>query len=201
LAWKCYSYWLSLPAVIGYAAARRVPLVRPEAVRWRSSPGQPFLVVGLTGVQVAVLPSDPLAAGTPEARSAAGVRVVADERELLAELRASLLDEHLTPLLEQVRRGVHVSARTFWGSLASGVAHGVSRAADVMAGPSEEYSDVAGCDNSQTAEAVLGALGVSDLVELGPREGGRAGIRVRRRTCCLAFTLPEPRVCAGCCIR
>ena len=28
LAWKCYSYWLALPAVLGYAAARRVPLLR-----------------------------------------------------------------------------------------------------------------------------------------------------------------------------
>src|SRR5258708_539298 len=26
LAWKYYSYWLSLPAVLGYATARRVPL-------------------------------------------------------------------------------------------------------------------------------------------------------------------------------
>ncbi len=190
LAWKCYSYWLSLPAVLGYAAARRVPLLRPEAVRWQWSPRQPFLVVGLSRVEVAVLPSDPLAAGTPQARLASGVRVVADERELLAELRDSLMDQHLTPLLEQLRRGVHVSARTFWGSLASGVAHGVSRAADVVPGSSLE-----------TAEAVLGALGVGELVELRPRDGGRAGVQVRRRTCCLAFTLPEPKVCAGCCIR
>ena len=141
LAWKCYSYWLALPAVLGYAAARRVPLVRPEAVRWKWSVQQPFLVLGLTGVEVAVLPSDPLAAGAINGRGAGGVRVVADEQALLAELRTALLDEHLTPLLDQVRRDVHVSARTFWGSLASGVAHGVSRAADVVPGSSLETAD------------------------------------------------------------
>ena len=48
LAWKCYSYWLSLPAVLGYAVARRVPLMTPDAVPARWSPQQPFLTVGLT---------------------------------------------------------------------------------------------------------------------------------------------------------
>jgi ferric iron reductase protein FhuF len=41
---------------------------------------------------------------------------------------------------------------------------------------------------------VLAALGVARLVDLSP-DG-----RVRRRTCCLAFALPEPKVCDGCCI-
>jgi hypothetical protein len=190
LAWKCYSYWLALPAVLGYAAARRVPLLRPDAVSWQWSAQQPFLRVGLGSVEVAVLPSDPLALGTGEARLAAGIRVVADDDALLAELRASLIDEHLAPLLENVRRGLHVGRRTFWGSLASGVAHGLSRAADVVPGPTLD-----------TADRVLGALGVRDLVELGPRDGGRAGLSVQRKTCCLAFTLPEPKICSGCCIR
>jgi ferric iron reductase protein FhuF len=66
------------------------------------------------------------------------------------------------------------------------VAHGLSRAADVVPGPT-----------LATAEQVLASLGVDDLVELGPREGG---LDVRRKTCCLAFTLPEPKICSGCCI-
>jgi hypothetical protein len=190
LAWKCYSFWLALPAVLGYAAARRVVLLRPDAVMWKWSPQQPFLTIGLAPAEVAVLPSDPLAAGTHRTRLAAGIRVVADEDALLAALRSSLVDDHLSPLLESLRDGLHVSRRTFWGSLASGVAHGLSRAADVVPGPT-----------LQTADQVLGALGVRDLVNLGPREGGRAGLSVQRRTCCLAFTLPEPKICSGCCIR
>ncbi|HEU5111371.1 MAG TPA: hypothetical protein VFT95_22750, partial [Micromonosporaceae bacterium] len=27
LAWKAYTYWLTLPAVLGWASARRVPLL------------------------------------------------------------------------------------------------------------------------------------------------------------------------------
>src|SRR5262249_34454793 len=36
LAFKHYAYWLTLPAVLGYATVRRVPLMSPEAVllRW-----------------------------------------------------------------------------------------------------------------------------------------------------------------------
>jgi ferric iron reductase protein FhuF len=41
---------------------------------------------------------------------------------------------------------------------------------------------------------LLRALGVDDLVELTPE------LEIRRKTCCLAFTLPEPKVCRGCCI-
>jgi ferric iron reductase protein FhuF len=40
---------------------------------------------------------------------------------------------------------------------------------------------------------------VADLVELVPGRGGEP--TVQRRTCCLAFTLPSPKVCQGCCVR
>jgi hypothetical protein len=189
LAWKSYSFWLALPAVLGYAAARRVPLLRPDSVVVRWSTRQPFLTIGLTAaVEVAILPNDPLAlSGAEGGTSAAGIRVVPHEPALLDALRGSLLDEHLTPLLDQIRGRTHVGRRTMWGSLASGVAHGLSRAADVVPGPT-----------LATAEQVLASLGVADLVELGPREGG---LDVQRKTCCLAFTLPEPKVCSGCCIK
>ena len=32
LAWKAYTYWLALPAVLGWASARRVPLLDPADV-------------------------------------------------------------------------------------------------------------------------------------------------------------------------
>jgi hypothetical protein len=185
LAWKCYSYWLSLPAVLGYATARRVPLVRPDGVVVQWATEQPFLRLGLTRVEVAVLPSDPILLHGV----VAGIRVVPHENALLDELRTALMDEHLTPILGQIRSRLHLGRRTLWGSLASGAAHGLSRAADVIPGPT-----------MQTADRVLRSLGVADLVELSPRPGN-TGLTVQRRTCCLAFTLPEPKVCAGCCIR
>jgi len=160
-------------------------LVRPDGVVVQWSTDQPFLRLGLTRVDVAVLPSDPILLHGP----VPGVRVVPHETALLDELRTALMDEHLTPILGQIRSRLHLGRRTLWGSLASGVAHGLSRAADVIPGPT-----------TQTADRVLSSLGVADLVELSPRPGN-AGLNVQRRTCCLAFTLPEPKVCAGCCIR
>jgi hypothetical protein len=186
LAWKCYTFWLALPAVVGYASARRVPLVRPDAVVLRWSARAPFVVVGLLpAIEVAVLPSDPLAL-TP----GAGVRVVDDEPALLSALRTSLVDEHLAAALTQLRGRVHLGRRTLWGSLASGIAHGLSRSADVLPGPAIEV-----------ARPMLGALDLDDLVDVGPHPDGRPGLAIQRRTCCLAFTLPEPTICTGCCIR
>jgi hypothetical protein len=186
LAWKCYTYWVALPAVVGYAAARRVPLVRPDGVVVRWSTRRPFLTVGLTSVDVAVLPSDPLAA----AGSTGGIRIAPDDAGLLAALRESLVDSHLAPIVEQISARLHLGHRTLWGSLASGVAHGLSRAADVVPGSPLE-----------NAAEILAALGIADLVQLSPRADGRPGLDVQRRTCCLAFTLPEPKICTGCCIR
>ncbi|MEV4758777.1 hypothetical protein AB0J86_27270 [Micromonospora sp. NPDC049559] len=184
LAWKSYTYWLALPTVLGWASARRVPLVRPEEVLVRLGGPGPLLSLGLRrSITVAVLPSDPLAlAGRPD------VRVVADERALLAALRTAMLDEHLTPLLDAIHARVRVGARTLLGSVASGVAYGVLRAADALPG-----SAVASVD------ALLDALDVADLIELVPGPNGEP--TVQRKTCCLAFTLPRPKVCSGCCLR
>jgi len=183
LAWKCYSYWLALPAVLGYAAARRVPLMTPDRVLVRYADRQPFLRLALQEPVTAVLASDPIAAtGGP------GLLVVADEAELLRVLRTSLVDLHLEPMLERIRERVHLGRRTLWGSVASGVAYGLSRAADTLPGSTLEV-----------AETLLTALDAADLVELTSRPGG--GLDIQRRTCCLAFTLPTPKVCASCCIR
>ena len=49
-------------------------------------------------------------------------------------------------------------------------------------------------------DEVLTALGVADLVDVtaAPATGA---LSIARRTCCLAFTLPQPKICTGCCIR
>jgi hypothetical protein len=184
LTWKGYAYWLCLPVVLGWASARRVPLLRPEDVLVRIREQAPLLTLGLRRTTpVAVLPSDPLAlAGPPE------VRVVAGEAELLDALRSSLLDAHLTPMIEALHTQVRLGTRTLLGSVASGVAHGVLRAADALPGSSAE-----------TIGTLLEALGVADLVDLVPGPTGE--LTVQRKTCCLAFTLPQPKVCAGCCLR
>jgi hypothetical protein len=184
LAWKAYTYWLALPAVLGWASARRVPLLTAHDVLMHFEDRRPLVTVGLRAdITVAVLPTDPLAlSGLPH------VRVVPDEAALLEELRRSLLDDHLTPMLDAIHREVRVGARTLLGSLASGIAYAVLRSADVLPGSS-----------SETINTLLTALDVADLVELVP--GPTGTLTVQRKTCCLAFTLPQPKVCNGCCIR
>jgi hypothetical protein len=184
LAWKAYTYWLALPAVLGWASARRVPLLTAADVLMHFRDPRPLVTLGLRAdIPVAVLPTDPLAlSGLPQ------VRVVADEAALLAELRRSLLDEHLTPLLDAIHGKVRLGKRTLLGSLSSGVAYAVLRSADVLPGSS-----------AHTIETLLTALDVEDLIELVPGHNGK--LDVQRKTCCLAFTLPQPKVCAGCCIK
>jgi ferric iron reductase protein FhuF len=173
LAWKSYAYWVSLPAVVGYATAGRVPDLSAGNVLVRLHGAPPFVEVGLRRPGIAVAPDDPLAlTGT--------ARVVAD---LPGYLRQTLVDEHLAAVLDGLRDLVHVGHRTLLGSLASGVAYALVRAGDALPGPI-----------APTARTLLTALGVADLVEITPQ------LTVRRRTCCLAFTLPQPKVCASCCL-
>jgi hypothetical protein len=184
LAWKAYTYWLALPAVLGWASARRVPLLTAGDVLMHFDDPRPLVTLGLRSeIPVAVLPSDPLAlSGLPQ------VRVVHDETQLLALFRSSLLDQHLTPLLDAIHGRVRLGKRTLLGSLSSGIAYAVLRSADVLPGSSAE-----------TIDKLLTALGVDDLIELVPAGNGK--LDVQRKTCCLAFTLPQPKICAGCCIK
>jgi hypothetical protein len=184
LAWKAYTYWLTLPAVLGWAAARRVPLLTAQDVVMHFRDPRPLVTLGMRPqIKVAVLASDPLAwSGLPS------VRVVADQAALLAELKRSLMDEHLTPLLDAIHGKVRLGKRTLLGSLSSGVAYAVLRSADVLPGSSVE-----------TIDTLLSTLEVEDLIELV--EGPNGKLDVQRKTCCLAFTLPQPKVCVGCCIK
>ena len=164
--------------MLGFASARRVPLLTADDVLVHFNDPRPLVTVGLRAtIEVAVLPGDPLAiSGLPQ------VKVVADEDALLAELRRALLDEHLTPLLDAIHGQVRLGKRTLLGSLSSGVAYGVLRSADVLPGSSVG-----------TIERLNDALGVGDLIELVTDRGGK--LDVQRKTCCLAFTLPQPKVC------
>jgi hypothetical protein len=184
LAWKAYTYWLALPAVLGWASARRMPLLTGSDVLMNFDDPRPLVTIGLRqDIPVAVLASDPLALrGLPQ------VRVVPDEAALLAEFRRSLLDEHLTPMLDAIHGMVRLGRRTLLGSLSSGIAYAVLRSADLLPGSSAE-----------TIGTLLQALDIEDLIELVPTPSGK--LDVQRKTCCLAFTLPQPKICSGCCIK
>jgi hypothetical protein len=180
LAWKSYSYWAALPVVLSWVAGRRVPLLTPETTYARFQGEPPFLRIGVADVPFAVLASDPLAHLT-------GTLVIDSEQTLLKILRHTLLDQHLDPLLDAIRAEVNVGRRTLMGSVASGIAYALIRASDAL--PGSTYDSLL---------ELLTALDLDDLVEIGQSS---AGLTVQRRTCCLAFTLEEPKICSGCCIR
>lgn len=180
LAWKSYSYWASLPTVLSWAAARRVPLLTAETTYAQYHDEAPFLRIGVGPVPFAVLPGDSLA-GAP------GTLVVDSEEALLATLRAALLDQHLEPLLDAIRAEVRVGRRTLLGSVASGISYGIIRASDALPGSTHD-----------SLLQLLAALDLDDLVEICATS---SGLSVQRRTCCLAFTLDQPKICSGCCIR
>lgn len=183
LAWKSYTYWLALPAVLSWAVARRIPHIEADNVLVRFGVKSPLLQIGLASSAMVVLPDDPLAqSGLP------GISVAADEDVLLKALRVGLLDRHLDPLSDRIRHAVKVGRRTLLGSVASGIAHAVVRAGSVLPEPA-----------APTVEALLKALDLDDLVELTPGPGNE--LAVRRKTCCLAFTLPQPKICSGCCLK
>ncbi|WP_250005552.1 (2Fe-2S)-binding protein [Actinoplanes sp. M2I2] len=184
LVWKSYSYWLALPVAFGWVAARRVPHVTAAEVLVRFDAPRTSARLGLhPGTPVSVLPSDPLAAsGNP------AISVVPDEAALLGTLRRVLLDEHVDPLLAAVQRSVRLSRRLLLGSLAANIAHGARHAAGAV-----------GASAPEAIATLIAALDLGALVEWTPGAAGR--VAVHRQTCCLAFTLPEPRFCSDCCYR
>jgi hypothetical protein len=165
VTWKAYSYWLAVPAVLGWMSGTLVP--------------------HLSGAQVLVRFDDPYAPVTLGLRPGIPVSGPGDEPvvALLGTLRRTLLDEHVTPLLAAIGSRTRLGRRVLLGSLAAAVVHVTIRAAGPAADPS----------------VLLAALGLTDLVEWQVHPAGR--VLVRRKTCCLAFTLPRPKICGDCCLR
>jgi hypothetical protein len=175
LAFKSYAYWVTLPAVIGFAAARRVPRVDAANTLARIHGVAPFVEIGLARPELTALTTDPVP----------GAHLVRDDAALLAVLREQLLDRHLAPLADELHTRTRLGRRTLLGSLASAVCYALLRAGDVLPGPA-----------APTATKILEALEIADLISLTPDDSGK--LQIKRRTCCLEFAAETPRVCAGC---
>jgi hypothetical protein len=181
MAFRFYTYWLAMPPVLSWVTAQRVLRLDPDDVLLRFADREPFLVFGWRRARLVVAPGDPLA-GT------ARVTVAATGEHLVGLLRSALREDHFDPLLERIRVRVRLGARTLLGSLASAVAYAAVRGLDR---PPEEVTGA--------TRSLLSALGLADLVDL--RAGPDGQPAVWRHTCCLAFTLPQPKICSGCCLR
>lgn len=193
LLWRSYTYWLTLPVALGWATARRVLLVEPEdvLVRVHDTPDAPLLSIGLARLRMAVSTDDPLGghhSPTLDTGFDPGDLLVFDsQQQLLEQLRQSLRTHHLDPLLAELHHRLRLGERTLLGSLASAVAYALVRGLDAPFG-----------DLDHELRTLLTTLDVADLVSVVT---GPDGPSVQRHTCCLAFTLPNPKICSSCCLR
>lgn len=181
LAWKTYCYWNLAPVVLGYVAARRVPVMDAANAVFSVAEDAPMFSVRQIRPRFLALPHDPCAAH-PD------VEVVANEAVLLDRLRATVFDAHLAPVLDAFLARARVGRRTLMGSVASGIAYGVASIAQVVPDPDDVL-----------AKTLLEAFDVSDLVDVRTDEEGR--LVYQRRTCCLALTIDGNRPCSTCCVQ
>jgi ferric iron reductase protein FhuF len=181
LAWKTYCYWTLAPVVLGYVAARRVPVLDAANAVFRVAEDAPMFSVRQRRPKFLALPHDPCAAH-PD------VEVVANESVLLDRLRATVFEGHLVPVLDAFLANARVGRRTLMGSVASGIAYAVASIAQVVPDPDDVV-----------AKTLLELFDVGDLVDISTDEEGR--LVYRRRTCCLALTIEGNRTCSTCCVQ
>jgi FhuF 2Fe-2S C-terminal domain len=196
LLWKTYTYRTVAPVVLGWALNRRVPLATAASTAVRPGPAGNRLSIALVEPTVALLPGDPLA-GQP------GTRTVADADALLRVAADALLTRHLGPVLATLSARCKIGERPLWGSLAEAAIHPVVVAGPKVAGGlaevgAPELGTAAG--RLAAAHRILAGLGhgLADLLDL---RAAPDGTPYRRRTCCLAFALPQYDYCATCCVR
>lgn len=177
--WKAYTYWVLLPVVHAWQTCRRVPLLTAGHTLLRLDTHCPVVVGARPGTGTAMLAGDPLAGhGT----------AVTGEDALPEVLRHAVLDAHLHPVLEALHHRTRLGRRTLRGLVASGAAHALIRSADLT--PREA---------ARTLERLLTALDCTGLTEIVTGRDGRPA--VRRRTCCLAYTLSGRSGCTSCATR
>ncbi|MEU1890089.1 (2Fe-2S)-binding protein [Streptomyces pristinaespiralis] len=161
---------------------RRVPRVAPQDVRIDVAAAA-FEIVPGSGF--ACLPDDP-AAGTP------GVRVVAHEEALRAELRAAVAD-HAGPLLAAVGPHARRRSRALWGMAADDLVSGIWYLGRML--DQEDRAIRAATELLPTA--VPPFPGGADFRRLAGRDGRRHPTRTRLG-CCMYYTLDAARACSTC---
>jgi ferric iron reductase protein FhuF len=174
LAWKAYSYWLALPVIFTWTAGLPVPDPAPDRVVVRLLRRSPF-------VRIAFVP-----VASPSARSSDGELATLDRRAIASEVHARLLDQHLSPMLDGLRRTTRIQARVLRGELALSAARLHALSSSVTAA------------RSLSMVELLTALGLSGGVRLSVDADGT--VAASRRTCCLAFAAPglNGRICRDC---
>ncbi|WP_433545899.1 (2Fe-2S)-binding protein [Streptomyces sp. CA-294286] len=159
---------------------RRVPRLTPDAVAydWRT---RAIAVAGAEGVSC--LPGDP-AAQSP------GVRTVADEEALRAELRAAVA-AHLAPVLDAFRPVMRRGDRALWGMATDELAEGIWHLGRVLG---DRRAAV------EAAEALLpgGTAPYSGRAGFRASEDPAGEATRTRAGCCFFYTIRPDEVCDTC---
>jgi hypothetical protein len=177
-------------AISSLVGARRVPdLAAANTVLSVDGDGRPAGASFLTPRFAAV-------AGDPDAATAPGALIVADDDALFAWARVRLFDGHLGPLVEALHDIAPVGRRLLWGNVAAAAAGGFATLS--AQGPYASQPDRLLAD----ARLLLDHPGspTEGLAEVFavPHAGGTR-LFVRRQTCCLRYRLPDaPPTCLSC---
>lgn len=168
LAWKSYSYWLALPVVVARVFSVPVPVPTPDRVLYRLASCKPFVQFAFT------------------ASAETGDITVLPGENPGEELRFTLLEQHLDPLIGRLVQATRVTPRVLRGELSYGIARIHQCASALIPRPTVSLMDL------------LEELGLDTGVVVDPGEGRHPV--VARRTCCLALVVPGlgHRVCADC---
>ncbi|QIP82925.1 (2Fe-2S)-binding protein [Streptomyces sp. Tu 2975] len=161
---------------------RRVPRIAPQDVHIDLAAAA-FEIV--PGAGFACLPDDP-AAGMP------GVRVVAHEEALRAELRATVAD-HVGPLLTAVGPHARRRPRALWGMAADDLVSGIWYLGRML--DQEDRAIQAATELLPTA--IPPFPGGADFRRLAGRDGRRHPTRTRLG-CCMYYTLDAAQACSTC---
>ncbi|MFF3554881.1 (2Fe-2S)-binding protein [Streptomyces tsukubensis] len=160
---------------------RRVPLLRPEDVRFGRTPGTLAVVPG----RFVALPGDP-AAGRP------GVETAADEGALRHRLRESVAD-HVRPLLAAMGPGLRRGPRALWGMVGDDLVSAVWYTGRML-GEEERAVYEAG----ELLPGPVGPfLGGADFRRLTGRDGRTYPTRTRMG-CCLYYAIRPDEACGTC---
>jgi hypothetical protein len=177
-------------AIAGLVGARRVPdLAAANTVLSVDGDGRPAEVS-------LVAPRFAAVAGDPDAATAPGAEIVADDDALFAWARTRLFEGHLGPLVEALHDLAPVGRRLLWGNVAAATAGGFARLSTQAPFTSKAERLI------HDARRLLDWPGsaTEGLAELfAVPHGGGTCLFVRRQTCCLRYRLPDaPPTCLSC---
>ncbi len=174
------------PAITAYAVERCVPDVSADNLLVRLDERGMPIAFGLAEPRFGVLEGDPLAGEA--------AFVARNDGELLAWLLGQAIDRNAGPLVEGIRARLSTSGTALWGNVAAAFVHPLLWHVQLVASDPAAIVRDAEALLRRPAERALG----SQLRLLKVLNGDTEWTVTARRTCCLAWSMPDKARCAEC---